>query len=131
MKANQKTTNNQQPTTNITNNISDKPKKNSNVKNLIPSDFGISDQVRKWASENNHHNLEKHLEGFIDYANSGAKKYADWDSAFKRAIREDWFKVNKPVYQNGYQQPQNTRMQEIEELSKKWEQDNESSYQPY
>ncbi len=109
----------------------DKPKKNSVIKKLIPSDFGISEGVRKWAIENNHHNLEKHLEGFIDYANSGAKKYADWDSAFKRAIREDWFKVNKPVYQNNYQQPQNTRMQEIEELSKQWELENESNYQPY
>ena len=116
----------------LTNNITlDKPKKNSVIKKLIPSDFGISEGVRKWAFENNHHNLEKHLEGFIDYANSGAKKYADWDSAFKRAIREDWFKVNKPVYQNNYQQPQNTRMQEIEELSKQWELENESNYQPY
>ena len=116
----------------LTNNITlDKPKKNSVIKKLIPSDFGISEGVRKWAIENNHHNLEKHLEGFIDYANSGAKKYADWDSAFKRAIREDWGKVNKPVYQNNYQQPQNTRMQEIEELSKQWELENESNYQPY
>lgn len=115
----------------IINNINlEKPKKI--IKKLIPSDFNISDGVRKWASENNHHNLEKHLEGFIDYAKSGAKKYADWDSAFKRAIREDWFKVNKPGYQNnGYQQPQNTRMQEIEELSKQWELENESNYQPY
>ena len=46
-----------------------------------------------------------------------------------RGFDASW--VNKPVYQNGYQQPQNTRMQEIEELSKKWEQDNESRYQPY
>lgn len=124
-------TKNQEPLTIIKDITLDKPKKNSVVKKLIPSDFGISDGVRKWAIENNHHNLEKHLEGFIDYANSGAKKYADWDSAFKRAIREDWFKVNKPVYQNNYQQPQNTRMQEIEELSKQWELKNESNYQPY
>jgi len=82
---------------------SDKPKKKTVMKTL-PADFGISDQVRKWAIENNHHNLEVHLDRFIEYVKSNGKKYADWDSAFKRAIREDWGKVNKPVYQNnGYQ----------------------------
>ena len=30
-------------------------------------------------------------------------KYADWDLAFMKAIREDWGKVNKPVYQGTYQ----------------------------
>lgn len=117
----------------IINNIdSDKPKKKSVMKTL-PNDFVISDQVRKWASENNHHNLEIHFERFTEYAKSNGKKYADWDSAFKRAIREDWGKVNKPVYQsNGFNQPQqNTRMQEIEQLRNEWELNNESNYQPY
>ena len=107
-------TNNHKPITNnhkpITNNqdidTSDKPNKKSVLK-LMPNDFGISDQVRKWAIENNHQNLELHLERFTEYARSNAKKYADWDSAFKRAIREDWGKVNKPVYQNNGYQNQN------------------------
>lgn len=90
---------------------SDKPKKKTAMKTL-PDDFGISDQVRKWASENNHHNLEVHLDRFIEYAKSNGKKYADWDSAFKRAIREDWGKVNKPVYQNTYQSSQQRTAQE-------------------
>lgn len=124
-------TNNQQPTTNNIDTPSDKPKKKSVMKTL-PNDFVISDQVRKWASENNHHNLEVHFERFTEYAKSNGKKYADWDSAFKRAIREDWGKVNKPVYQsNGFNQPQNTRMQEIEQLRNEWELNNESNYQPY
>ena len=110
---------------------SDKPKKSKSVLRTLPDDFCISDQVKKWATENNHHNLEMHLDRFVEYAKSNGKKYADWDSAFKRAIREDWGKVNKPVYQtNGYQQ-QNTRMQEIEQLRQEWELNNESISAPY
>lgn len=112
---------------------SDKPKKSKSVLKIIPDDFGISEQVRIWAQKDNHQNLELHLERFIEYAKSNAKKYADWDSAFKRAVREDWGKVNiKSVYQsNNFNQPQNTRMQELQQLSEQWEKDNESNYTPY
>lgn len=50
------------------------------------------------------------------------------------AFKNEWYQneVKKQSFQNNsYQQPQNTRMQEIEQLSKQWELDNESNYQPY
>ena len=105
---------NQQPLTNnhkpLTNNIdipSDKPKKSKNVLRTLPDDFCISDEVKKWANEKGYAHLDLHLENFIDYARSSGKKYVDWDSTFKRAIREDWGKVNTPVKQNtGYQTSQ-------------------------
>ena len=111
-------TNNDKPTT-INNITSDKPKKKPAMKTL-PDGFGISEGVRKWALENNHHNLEIHLERFVEYANSNAKKYADWDSAFKRAIREDWGKVNKPSYQNnGYSTPQSRQTPSMSDYMQK------------
>ena len=126
---------NQEPVTIIKDiHTSDKPKKSKSVMKTLPDDFDISEQVRKWASENNHHNLEIHLDRFIEYAKSNGKKYADWDAAFKRAVREDWGKVNLPTFQNNVfnQQPQqNNRMSEIQQLSEQWELNNESNYTPY
>jgi hypothetical protein len=60
----------------------------------LPPDFGISEGVKKWAIEKGFDCLEEHLESFKDYAMSSGKTYADWDAAFRRAIKEDWGKVN-------------------------------------
>jgi hypothetical protein len=65
-------------------------------KTLLPEDFGISEQVRKWAKENNHHSLEKHLEHFIGSAKARGYQYLDWDEAFKNAIRTNWAKIPEP-----------------------------------
>ena len=53
------------------------------------------------------------------------------NASLEQSIASGWSSVFPVKNQNNYQQPQNTRMQEIEELSKQWELDNESSYQPY
>lgn len=82
---------------------SDKPKKKTVMKTL-PNDFGISERVFNWAKKEGYENLELHLERFIETATMKVYKYADWDLAFMKAIREDWGKVNKPVYQGTYQQ---------------------------
>lgn len=82
---------------------SDKPKKKTVMKTL-PDNFGISERVLNWANEKGYENLELHLERFIETATMKVYKYADWDLAFMKAIREDWGKVNKPVYQSTYQQ---------------------------
>lgn len=104
--------------------ISDKPKQSKSKMTLISSDFGISENVRKWANENNHFNLEKHLENFTDYARSNGKKYADWDSAFKRAIRDDWAKLAAKPYQGNFnnQQPQQNTFNELGKLADEWDQ---------
>jgi hypothetical protein len=59
----------------------------------MPIDFQISDRVRLWAEAKGNARLEEHLEAFRDTASARAYEYADWDSAFMKAIREDWAKL--------------------------------------
>ena len=56
----------------------------------IPKDFGISDGVRLWAEKSGHRRLNAHLENFVDAAKAKNYRYADWDAAFKTAIRKNW-----------------------------------------
>ena len=67
-------------------------------KTRIPENFAISDQVRQWATEHGHDRLEQHLAYFTDYAAANGKTYANWDAAFKNAIRGNWAKL--PSLQN-------------------------------
>ena len=68
-------------------------KRQSKPKTLIPEDFGISDGVRAWAEKNGHRRLNAHLDNFIDAAKAKNYRYADWDAAFKGAIRKNWAKI--------------------------------------
>jgi len=70
-----------------------KSRKSKNPETTFPDDFSISESVRTWAAGKGFDRLDDHLEAFRDYALSRGKTYADWDSAFKRAIREDWAKL--------------------------------------
>jgi hypothetical protein len=63
-------------------------------KTPLPENFEISDQVKKWADKNGHQFLEERLDDFTLKAQSKGYVYADWDAAFKIAIREDWAKLN-------------------------------------
>lgn len=51
--------------------------------------------------------------------------------SIENSIVSGWSDVYMPKQNNSYQQPQNTRMQEIQQLSQEWELNNESNYQPY
>lgn len=62
-------------------------------KTAMPDDFGISERVRKWAQQNGHGNLEAHLDAFRRKASMNGYAYADWDSAFMEAVRENWAKI--------------------------------------
>ena len=64
-----------------------------NKKIPLPKDFSISERVNKWAIENNYDELEKHLANFILACESKNYKYANWDSAFMTAIRDNWAKI--------------------------------------
>ncbi|MEC7120678.1 MAG: helix-turn-helix domain-containing protein [Pseudomonadota bacterium] len=80
-------------------------------KTAIPEDFGISEAVLKWATEQGHTHLQQHLESFIDKAKSKQYQYADWDAAFREAIRKNWAGVganpSKPAaYSQQPSQPQ-------------------------
>lgn len=61
----------------------------------LPEDFGISEGVKTWAAGKGFTRLDDHLDAFREYALSRGKTYVDWDSAFKRAIREDWGKIRQ------------------------------------
>jgi len=68
------------------------------IKTTIPSDFTVSERVISWANEKGYRDLNKHLDNFILVAQSNNYKYTDWDSAFMRAIKDNWAKVaNKEV----------------------------------
>lgn len=79
-------------------------RKPKNQKTTVPENFEISEQVRIWAASKNFGDLEQHLEYFVSKAAANGYKYADWDAAFKTAIRDDWAKLRTPRFQNtGYQ----------------------------
>lgn len=62
----------------------------------IPEGFGISPQVREWATkEGVAEHLEAHFAYFVDYAEANRKVYTDWDAALRNCIRADWGGVRK------------------------------------
>jgi hypothetical protein len=56
----------------------------------LPKNFAISDRVISWANREGHTNLQKHFDNFVLSAQSKDYKYSDWDSAFMKAIRDNW-----------------------------------------
>lgn len=76
-----------------------KVKATRSVKTSLPPGFGISESVRAWASAKGFDRLGDHLESFCGKAAAKGYRYADWDAAFKVAIREDWAGVRSPKHQ--------------------------------
>lgn len=77
-------------------------RKKKTAKTPLPENFDISGEVRKWAQERGHTQLEQHLEYFIGYAKAHGAKYMNWDQAFQNAIRDDWAKLGShPNGNNG------------------------------
>jgi hypothetical protein len=71
------------------------PQKKKPVKTPLPENFGISDEIRRWASEKGYTRLEKRLEHFVGWARARGARYADWDQAFQNSVRDDWAKLNR------------------------------------
>ena len=93
-------------------------RKPKNQKTTVPENFEISEQVRIWATSKNFGDLEQHLEYFVSKAAANGYKYADWDAAFKTAIRDDWAKLRTPRYPSqGYQ----TSAQQTANEQAKWD----------
>lgn len=63
------------------------------AKTSMPSDFGISDRVKSWATEKGFDRVDAHLESFKAKCAANGYTYADWDAAFMNAIRDDWAKL--------------------------------------
>lgn len=67
-------------------------------KTPLPQDFGLSERVQQWARAEGYERLSEHLDAFRRKAQAKGYTYADWDSAFMEAVREDWAKLRgKPV----------------------------------
>lgn len=65
-------------------------------KTTIPDDFTVSAGVLTWYRENGYiEDISKHLENFKDQCQAKGYEYADFDSAFKKAIRDDWASLRK------------------------------------
>lgn len=62
----------------------------------IPENFSISESVLLWAEKNNHSQIDTHFNNFVLVAKANGYKYADWDSAFMRAVRDNWANVQMP-----------------------------------
>lgn len=63
------------------------------IKTTLPDGFSISEGVSNWAMENGFDRLEKRLAHFVGYVTANGKTYADWDAAFRNAIRDNWARL--------------------------------------
>ena len=70
-----------------------KKKRPPQAKHPLPENFAVSPEVTLWAAEKKFTRLNEHLEWFVGYALANGKTYADWDHAFKNAIRGNWAKL--------------------------------------
>lgn len=63
----------------------------------IPEGFAISERVLAWAKREGYERLPEHLEAFRRKVEAKGYRYANWDSAFMEAVREDWAKLRNHV----------------------------------
>lgn len=59
----------------------------------LPDGFAVSAEVKAWAQLEGFDRLDEHLQAFANKCAANSYVYADWDAAFKEAIREDWAKL--------------------------------------
>ena len=76
--------------------VKGKPGRRKKNNTVIPEHFAISDGVRDWADERGYGLLNEHFESFVLKCQAKSYVYADWDAAFKTAIRDDWANLRKP-----------------------------------
>ena len=74
---------------------SKKPPSAKKQKTTLPPDFTISPQVQAWADKHGYIRLPERLENFKLACERNGYQYADWDAAFKTAIRDDWAKLSQ------------------------------------
>ena len=88
-----------EPLLNVINRHKEKPLKKTKIEKspetLIPHDFSLTPELSTWAAKKDINNLDKHLENFILTCKAKAYKYADWNSAFQKAVMADWAKIRQ------------------------------------
>ena len=83
------------PDVTLTNN--QEPITKNHKKTSISKNFVISEDVKNWAEKNGHSRLEERLDHFILSCEAKNYQYSNWDSAFRKAISDDWAKFGKPT----------------------------------
>ena len=68
-------------------------KKKTKPKTPLPDGFGVSAAVADWAKSSGFDRLDEHLAYFLDYARAHDKTYADWDAAFRNAVKGNWARL--------------------------------------
>lgn len=78
--------------------INHKPITINDNKGKIPDDFAISENVKKWAIENNYmlSALESHKRYFVTACKANGYVKDDWDAYFIKAIVDNWAKLQNP-----------------------------------
>ena len=67
--------------------------KTTKNRSLIPEDFKVSEQIRRWAIENEMPDPAVHLEAFIDSSRAKGTLFADFDAGFRTWLRnqKSWY----------------------------------------
>lgn len=76
--------------------VSGARKRGATPKTTLPADFAVSERVANWAREKGFSQLDKHLDHFRLSAQAKGYTYADWDSAFMKAVSDNWAKLAAP-----------------------------------
>lgn len=66
------------------------------TKTTIPKDFKPSARVAAWAATKGYNRVEEHCDAFVCTCQAHRYRYADWDAALMKAIRDDWAKLRSP-----------------------------------
>lgn len=61
----------------------------------LPDDFAISPATETWAEQHGYDRLPEHLEAFKGKALAKDYRYANWQQAFRNAVRDDWAGLRK------------------------------------
>jgi uncharacterized protein YdaU (DUF1376 family) len=64
---------------------------------VCPEGFGnpFTPALQEWLDKRGETQTKAHLIHFIGYVKANGKMYADWDQAFKNAVRDDWAGIRK------------------------------------
>ncbi|QIL72300.1 hypothetical protein G7048_19235 [Diaphorobacter sp. HDW4B] len=91
----------------------------------------MSARVVAWAAEKGYSQLPEHLDAFKRKVQANAYTYADWDSAFMEAIREDWARLRGKAQIGGAVPVSDSRPQWAINagFTNRWEAENEGCYE--
>lgn len=64
-------------------------------KTPLPADLAITPELQAWAEQHGYGDLAAYLDHFRDKATAKGYQYADWDAAFRNAVRDDWAGLRK------------------------------------